>query len=149
MSSLSSHNVIYGFLVAPNEPDEETGETGELIIDSNALAKELILKQEKAYKAKLLEEERERRLEAMRESGAEIPEGVDPDEFLGLADSIMQEEEEEPGQEEPALPPFPAQMRAVAHQPGADGRACRRHQDHQQPQHLGQAFLIHGRTSFF
>ena len=94
MSSLSSNNVIYGFLVKPNEPDEETGETDELVIDSNALAKELILKQEKAYKARLLEEERERRLEAMRESGAEIPEGVDPDEFLGLADTIMQEEEE-------------------------------------------------------
>ena len=94
MSSLSSNNVIYGFLVAPNVPDEETGETDELIIDSNDLARELILKQERAYKAKLLEEERERRLEAMRESGAEIPEGVDPDEFLGLADTIMQEEEE-------------------------------------------------------
>ncbi|MBR5635984.1 MAG: hypothetical protein IKW81_03525 [Pseudobutyrivibrio sp.] len=94
MSSLSSNNVIYGFLVKPNEPDEETGETDELVIDSNALAKELIMKQEKAYKARLLEEERERRLEAMRESGAEIPEGVDPDEFLGLADTIMQEEEE-------------------------------------------------------
>ena len=94
MSSLSSNNVIYGFLVAPNVPDEETGETDELVIDSNDLAKELILKQERAYKAKLLEEERERRLAAMRESGAEIPEGVDPDEFLGLADTIMQEEEE-------------------------------------------------------
>ena len=95
MSSLSSNNVIYGFLVAPNEPDEETGETGELVIDSNALARELILKQEKAYKQKLLDEERERRLEAMRESGTEIPEGMDPDEFLGLADTIMQDEEEE------------------------------------------------------
>ncbi len=95
MSSLSSNNVIYGFLVAPNEPDEETGETGELVIDSNALARELILKQEKAYKQKLLDEERERRLEAMRESGAEIPEGMDTDEFLGIADTIMQDEEEE------------------------------------------------------
>jgi flagellar assembly protein FliH len=95
MSSLSSNNVIYGFLVAPNVPDEETGERDELVIDSNELARELILKQEKAYKAKLLDEERERRLEAMRESGAEIPEGMDADEFLGLADSIMQEEEPE------------------------------------------------------
>ena len=93
MSSLSSNNVIYGCLVVPNVPDEETGEKDEIVIDSNALAKELILKQEKAYKAKLLEEERERRLEAMRESGAEIPEGMNADEFLGLADTIMQEEE--------------------------------------------------------
>ncbi len=93
MSSLSSNNVIYGFLVAPNIPDEETGEKDEIVIDSNSLAKELILKQEKEYKAKLLEEERERRLEAMRESGTEIPEGMDTDEFLGLADTIMQEEE--------------------------------------------------------
>ncbi len=93
MSSLSSNNVIYGFLVAPNVPDEETGEKEEVVIDSNALARELILKQEKEYKAKLLDEERERRLEAMRESGTEIPEGMDTDEFLGLADTIMQEEE--------------------------------------------------------
>lgn len=92
MSLLSSHNVVYGFLVAPNEPDEE-GESNEVVIDSNAKAKELIMKQEKAYKAKLLDEERARRLAAMQESGAEIPEGVDPDEFLGLADTIMEEEE--------------------------------------------------------
>ena len=94
MSSLSSNNVIYGFLVAPNEVDEE-GNNDELVIDSNDLARELILKQEKAYKAKLLEEERERRLAAMREAGEEVPEGMDPDEFLGLADSIMQKEEPE------------------------------------------------------
>ena len=93
MSLLCSHNVVYGFLVAPNEPDEE-GDANEVVIDSNAKAKELIMKQEKAYKAKLLDEERERRLEAMRESGAEIPEGMDPDEFLGLADTIMQDEPE-------------------------------------------------------
>lgn len=93
MSLLSSHNVVYGFLVAPNTPNEE-GEVDGMVIDSNARAKELILKQEKAYKAKLLDEERERRLEAMRESGAEIPEGMDPDEFLGLADTIMQDEPE-------------------------------------------------------
>ncbi|SDB11380.1 flagellar assembly protein FliH [Pseudobutyrivibrio sp. YE44] len=94
MSSLSSHNVVYGFLVAPNEATED-GETNELVIDSNDKARELILKQEKAYKARLLELERERRLEAMRESGEEIPEGMDPDEFLGLADTIMQQEEPE------------------------------------------------------
>lgn len=93
MSLLSSHNVVYGFLVAPNTPNED-GEVDEKVIDSNARAKELIMKQEKAYKAKLLDEERERRLEAMRESGAEIPEGMDPDEFLGLADTIMQDEPE-------------------------------------------------------
>lgn len=89
---LSSNNVIYGFQVAPNVPDED-GEIDQLIIDSNELAKQLILKQEKDYKAKLLEEERERRIAAMRESGEEIPEGMDADEFLGLADTIMQKEE--------------------------------------------------------
>lgn len=92
MSSLSSNNVIYGFQVAPNLPDEETGEIDELVIDSNALAKELILKQEKEYKARLLEEERNRRLDAMREAGEEIPEGMDTDEFLGLADTIMEQD---------------------------------------------------------
>lgn len=95
MSSLSSNNVIYGFLVAPNELDEDGNNTDELVIDSNNLARELIMKQEKAYKAQLLEEERERRLAAMREAGEEVPEGMDPDEFLGLADSIMQKEEPE------------------------------------------------------
>ena len=89
---MSSNNVIYGFQVAPNVPDED-GEIDQLIIDSNELAKQLILKQEKDYKAKLLEEERERRIAAMRESGEEIPEGMDADEFLGLADTIMQKEE--------------------------------------------------------
>ncbi|MCR5581213.1 MAG: hypothetical protein K6F66_06450 [Pseudobutyrivibrio sp.] len=89
---MSSNNVIYGFQVAPNVPDEE-GETEQLVIDSNELAKQLILKQEKEYKAKLLEEEREKRLAAMREAGEEIPDGMDADEFLGLADTIMQKEE--------------------------------------------------------
>jgi len=89
---LSSNNVIYGFQVAPNLPDEE-GESEQLVIDSNELAKQLILKQEREYKAKLLEEERERRLAAMREAGEEIPDGMDADEFLGLADTIMQKEE--------------------------------------------------------
>ncbi len=92
MSSLSSNNVIYGFQVAPDLPDEETGEIDELVIDSNALAKELILKQEREYKARLLEEERNRRLDAMREAGEEIPEGMDTDEFLGLADTIMEQD---------------------------------------------------------
>ncbi|WP_167511378.1 FliH/SctL family protein [Pseudobutyrivibrio xylanivorans] len=91
---MSSHNVVYGFLVAPNTPNED-GEVDELVIDSNDRARELIMKQEKAYKAKLLDEERERRLAEMRESGAEIPEGMDPDEFLGLADSIMEDSDEE------------------------------------------------------
>ena len=89
---MSSNNVIYGFQVAPNLPDEE-GESEQLVIDSNELAKQLILKQEREYKAKLLEEERERRLAAMREAGEEIPDGMDADEFLGLADTIMQKEE--------------------------------------------------------
>ena len=89
---LSSRNVIYGFTVAPDNVDEE-GEREKLVIDSNELAKQIILKQENEYKAKLLDEERERRLAAMRESGEEIPEGVDADEFLGLVDTITQTEE--------------------------------------------------------
>lgn len=90
---LSSKNVIYGFTVAPDAVDEE-GERESAIIDSNELARRIILKQEEEYKAKLLEEERERRLEAMRESGEEVPDGMDVDEFLGLVDTISQPEEE-------------------------------------------------------
>ena len=89
---LSNKNVIYGFTVAPDSVDEE-GERERLVIDSNELAKQLILKQENEYKAKILDEERERRLAAMRESGEEIPEGMDTDEFLGLVDTIAQKEE--------------------------------------------------------
>ncbi|MBQ3774163.1 MAG: hypothetical protein II833_07220 [Pseudobutyrivibrio sp.] len=90
---MSSKNVIYGFTVAPDAVDEE-GERESAIIDSNELARRIILKQEEEYKAKLLEEERERRLEAMRESGEEVPDGMDVDEFLGLVDTISQPEEE-------------------------------------------------------
>lgn len=90
---LSSKNVIYGFTVAPDAVDEE-GERESAVIDSNELARRIILKQEEEYKAKLLEEERERRLEAMRESGEEVPDGIDVDEFLGLVDTISQPEEE-------------------------------------------------------
>ena len=90
---MSSRNVIYGFTVAPDSVDEE-GEREKAVIDSNELAKQIILKQENEYKAKLLDEERERRLAAMRESGEEIPEGVDADEFLGLVDTITQTEEQ-------------------------------------------------------
>jgi len=88
---LSSNNVIYGFRVAPNTPDED-GESNQVVIDSNELAKKLIQRQEQEYQAKLLETERNRRLAAMRESGEEIPEGMDADEFLGLADTITQME---------------------------------------------------------
>ena len=42
---LSSRNVIYGFTVAPENVDEE-GEREKLVIDSNELAKQIILKQE-------------------------------------------------------------------------------------------------------
>ena len=90
---LSSKNVIYGFTVAPDAVDEE-GERESAVIDSNELARRIILKQEEEYKAKLLEEERERRLEAMRESGEQVPDGMDVDEFLGLVDTISQPEEE-------------------------------------------------------
>ena len=92
MSSLSSNNVIYGFFVEPDAQNEE-GEREQHVIDSNDLARRLIQQQEQEYKSKLLEEERERRLEAMREAGEEVPEGMDPDEFLGLADTITQNEQ--------------------------------------------------------
>ena len=92
---LSSKNVIYGFTVAPDNYDEE-GERESTVIDSNELAKRIIQKQEEEYKAKLLEEERQRRLAAMEESGAQIPEGMDVDEFLGLVDTISAEPQEEP-----------------------------------------------------
>ncbi len=110
---LSSNNVVFGYQVIP-----ET-EPGELVIDSNARANELIAKQEKAYKEKLLSEERERRLEAMRESGAEIPEGVDPDEFLGLADTIMAE----PEQQEVPQVDFSEEAREEAERIIADAQA--------------------------
>ena len=77
---MSSKNVIYGFTVAPDNYDEE-GERESTVIDSNELAKRLIQKQEEEYKAKLLEEERQRRLAAMEESGEQIPEGMNVDEF--------------------------------------------------------------------
>ncbi len=90
---LSSNNVIYGFTVAPDAVDED-GDREKVVIDSNELAKKIIQRQENEYKSKLLDEERERRLSAMRESGEEIPEGVDTDEFLGLVDTITQKEEQ-------------------------------------------------------
>ncbi|SFH63166.1 flagellar assembly protein FliH [Pseudobutyrivibrio sp. OR37] len=90
---LSSKNVIYGFTVAPDSVDEE-GERESAVIDSNDLVRRIIQKQEEEYKAKLLAEERERRLAAMQESGEEVPDGMDVDEFLGLVDTISQQEEE-------------------------------------------------------
>ncbi|MBR1623520.1 MAG: hypothetical protein IJ675_06395, partial [Pseudobutyrivibrio sp.] len=89
---LSSINVIYGFTVAPDAVDED-GEREQVVIDSNERIRQLIQKQEEEYKSKQIAEERERRLEAMREAGEEVPEGMDVDEFLGLADTIMQKEE--------------------------------------------------------
>lgn len=89
---LSSRNVIYGFTVAPDAVDED-GEREQVVIDSNERIRQLIQKQEEEYKAKQIAEERQKRLEAMRESGEEVPEGMDVDEFLGLADTIMQKEE--------------------------------------------------------
>ena len=89
---MSSRNVIYGFTVAPDAVDED-GEREQVVIDSNERIRQLIQKQEEEYKAKQIAEERQKRLEAMRESGEEVPEGMDVDEFLGLADTIMQKEE--------------------------------------------------------
>ena len=89
---MSSRNVIYGFTVAPDAVDED-GEREQVVIDSNERIRQLIQKQEEEYKSKQIAEERERRLEAMREAGEEVPEGMDGDVFLGLADTIMQKEE--------------------------------------------------------
>ena len=82
---LSSNNVIYGFQVAYDEEQQDA------LIDSNDLAKSLIEKQEMLYKKQLQEEERARRLAAMEETGGVVPEGMEPGEFLDLADSIMAE----------------------------------------------------------
>lgn len=110
---LSSNNIIYGgqFAYSSRKPKG-------MIIDSNSRADELIGKQERDYKEKLLEEERARRLEEMKESGAEIPEGVDVDEFLGLADAIM-------GKEEPKEPEidYVAEAKAEAEKILADANA--------------------------
>ncbi len=109
---LSSNNIIFGYQVIPEESPED------LVIDSNEKARAIIAKQEKAYKEKLLAEERERRLEAMREAGTEIPEGMDADEFLGLADTIMAEEEPE----EPQVD-YAAEAREEAERIIADAQA--------------------------
>ncbi len=114
MSSLSSNNVVHGFQVSRVEEEGQ-----ELIIDSNARANELIALQQKAYKERLLKEEKERRLAEMEESGAEIPEGMTADEFLGLADSIMQEEEVAP---EPSID-YVGQAREEADRIIADANA--------------------------
>lgn len=91
---LSRNNVIFGFQVAYEETPEDA------LIDTNFLADELIAKEERAYKAKLLEEERARRLAELEENGGEIPEGMEPEEFLNLADTIMGEE---PVEDEPQI----------------------------------------------
>ncbi len=83
---LSSNNVIYSFQVAYDKKPED------LVIDYNERSIELVKEEEKAYKTKLFEEEKARRLKEMEETGAEVPEGVSPEEFLGLADTIMAEE---------------------------------------------------------
>ncbi|MCR4694204.1 MAG: hypothetical protein K5773_02635 [Pseudobutyrivibrio sp.] len=111
---MSSNNVVHGFQVSRVEEEGQ-----ELIIDSNARANELIALQQKAYKERLLKEEKERRLAEMEESGAEIPEGMTADEFLGLADSIMQEEEVAP---EPSID-YVGQAREEADRIIADANA--------------------------
>jgi len=67
-------------------------EPEKMIIDSNEASNEIVLSKEREYKEMLMEEERQRRLEALAESGEEIPEGVEPEEFLDLADTLMEEE---------------------------------------------------------
>lgn len=87
---LSSNNVIYGCHVAYEEKRPE------IVIDSNAKLMEIMEREERAQREKFLEEERARRLAELEAAGESIPEGMDPDEFLGLADSIMGEAEPEP-----------------------------------------------------
>lgn len=79
----ANKNIIFGYQVAYEEEPQEAQ------IDSNDLSRKLIEKQEQIYKKQLMEEERARRLAALEESGGAVPEGMDPDEFLDLADGIM------------------------------------------------------------
>ena len=114
---LSNRNVVRGYQVSYDDPEDTA------VIDSNARARALIEAQEREYLARKLAAERERRLEELRASGGEIPEGVDPDEFLGLADAIMQggkEKEPEP-EPEPEID-YVAEAKAEAEQILNDAR---------------------------
>ncbi len=85
---LSNSSIISGFrVVYDNDRDDD------VVIDSNQKIQELLERQAREYKEKLRIAERERRIAELEASGESIPEGMDPDEFLGLADAIMQEEE--------------------------------------------------------
>ncbi len=75
-------NVIFGYQIIPEEENEDRSIT----IDSNSRADE-------AVRAREQEMLRAKRLKALREAGDDIPEGVEPNEFLDLADSIMNADE--------------------------------------------------------
>lgn len=75
-------NVIFGFQIIHDEENEDTTVT----IDSNSRADD-------AVRAREQEMLRAKRLMALREAGEDVPEGVEPNEFLDLADSIMNADE--------------------------------------------------------
>lgn len=81
-------NIIFqGQIIFDGEPEKA-------VIDSNETSQSLIEAQAKAYQEALKAAERERRLAQMEETGAEIPEGMDSEEFQDLADSIMEQNNE-------------------------------------------------------
>lgn len=65
-----------------------------LVIDSNEIANQLVEAEEKAEHARVAAIERAKRLAQMEEDGVEVPEGVEPEEFSALADTLMEEAEE-------------------------------------------------------
>lgn len=81
-------NIIFqGQIIFDGEPEKA-------IIDSNEIAQSIIEAQAKQYQSALKAAERERRLQEMEESGAEVPEGMETQEFQDLADSIMEQNNE-------------------------------------------------------
>ncbi len=81
-------NVIFGYNVAYEEKPQK------LVIDSNELSQEFVNQKEKELIAQQKLLQRQKRIEEMQNSGAEIPEGMDAEEFQNLSDSIMGIEDE-------------------------------------------------------
>lgn len=81
-------NVFYqGQIIYEEHPEA-------IVIDSNDFANELVEAEEKAERARIAALERAKRLAQMEEEGIEVPEGVEPEEFSALADTLMEEAEE-------------------------------------------------------
>lgn len=81
-------NVFYqGQIIYEEHPEA-------IVIDSNDFANELVEAEEKAERARIAALERAKRLAQMEEEGIEVPDGVEPEEFSALADTLMEEAEE-------------------------------------------------------